>query len=179
MAFSENEKIQELKMIRDFLNEVEIASEVLEKGKVAEETSIVVCLPSVEDAMEGDEVNPEKLHVASGYLLDLDDTQQRLAKYLMFYTQIKADISAMTTAEVLLLLNELNRTVRVGHYFLGNVEDEEMPVVQYRATVTGAIGEPFDQGIVADTIIEMGVAFDSVSEVLAMANEECKSRKGN
>ena len=49
MGFSEQEKIAEYEYLRDFLDEVEIAAEVLPKGKVAEESALLVCLPTVED----------------------------------------------------------------------------------------------------------------------------------
>ena len=178
MGFSEQEKLEELEYLRDFLNDVEIASEVIPKNQIFVESTLLICLPSVEDIMEGDEVVPEKMHVASAYLLDLDDTEKRLAKYLLFYTQIKTDISALSTMEVILLLNELNRTVRVGHYFFGEVDGEEAPMVQYRATITGADGENFDGGLVADTILEMGVGYDMVKDKLMQANEDCRKRKG-
>jgi len=128
--------------------------------------------------IDGENVDPEKMHVASAYLLDLDDTEMRLAKYLLLYAQIQVDISEMNTAEVLLLLNELNRTIRVGHYFLSKVEDVAVPMVQYRATVMAPEGEHFDGAIVADTILEMGVGYDIVKEALMQANEECKRREG-
>ena len=40
------------------------------------------------------------------------------------------------------------------------------PLVQYRATVTGVSGEPFDAGVVADTILEMGMGYDLMKEML-------------
>ena len=182
MRLKEQEIIEELEQLRDFLYDVEIAAEVIQKSKLVEETVLLVCLPSVEDIEdeeEEEEIDPEKIHIASGYILDLDDADQRLAKYLMFYTQIRTDISAMTTEEVLDLVNQLNQTVRVGHYFYGEADGEESPIVQYRATVTGAEGEHFDGGIVADTIIEMGVGYDIAKSALIEKNEECKKRKGN
>lgn len=183
MTFGEQEILAEFEHLSEYLNDVEIVAEVLPKGKIAEETSLLVCLPGAEsgtdDGTDEDDLNPENMHVASGCLLDLSEGENRLAKYLMLYTQIPVDISAMTAAEVVLLLNELNRTVRVGHYFLGAVEGEETPVVQYRATVTGAEGEHLDGGVVADTIVEMGSGYEVAKTALLQANEECKKRKGN
>lgn len=176
MAFSEQEKIEEFQRLRDFLDSVEIAAEVVPKSSLSEEPTLLVCLPGGEEIAEEEEPTVEKLHVAAGYLLDFDETEQRLAKYLLFYTQIAVDLSAMKVEEVLLLLNELNRTVRVGHYFLGSPEKNGPQIVQYRATVTGVDGEPFDEGIVADTILEMGVGYETAKDALLMANEECKNR---
>ena len=174
MGFDEQQKLEELEYLRDFLNDIEIASEVIPRNQMLEESTLLVCLPSVEEVMEGAEVVPEKMHVATAYVLDLDEAEKRLAKYLLFYTQIKADISAMNATEVILLLNDLNRTVRVGNYFYGDVDGEELPMVQYRATITGVEGEYFDGGLVADIILEMGVAYDMAKNALQQANEKCK-----
>lgn len=176
MAFTNQEKIEEFTRLRDFLESVEVASEVIPKGEMAEDTTLLVCLPGTDELAEDEEPTAEKLHVAAGYLLDLGESEKRLAKYMLFYTQIPADTSHMKVEEVLLMLNELNRTVRVGHYFLGKTEENQPLMVQYRATVTGVDGEPFDEGIVADTILEMGVGYEVAREALNQANEECKNR---
>jgi len=176
MAYSEQEKIEEFQRLREFFDSVEIASEVLPKGKFADDVCFLVSLPSVED-MDDENIDPEDLHIAAGYFLDMDDTENSLAKYLIFYTQIAADISCMSVPEILLLLNESNRTVRVGHYFYGKVEGKDEYMVQYRATVTGVEDQPFDEGIVADTIVEMGVGYDVMKGALEEANEECRNKK--
>lgn len=63
-------------------------------------------------------------------------------------------------------MNFMNRTSRVGHYFYSPAEEGQEPLVQYRATVTGVSGEPFDAGVVADTILEMGMGYDLMKEML-------------
>ena len=177
MGFSEEKITEELNYIRDFLEEFEIAAEVLPKSKLIEQTSLLICLPSVEDEEDDEEegeIDYSKLHIAYAYLLDFADTEKRLAKYLLLYTHVRVDASAMSTEEMLALLNDLNAVVRVGHFFYGEVEGEEHPVVQYRALVTGAVDQPFDEGIVADAILEMGVGYDTAKEMIRRANEECK-----
>ncbi len=176
MSFTDKEKIEEFTRLRDVLDSIEIASEVLPKGELSEETTLLVCLPSAEKLPEEDEVKPEDLHMAAGYLIDLDDAEQKLAKYLLFYSQIPVDLSAMKVESVLLMINELNRKVRVGHYFLSQLEENGPYMVQYRATVSGMCDLPFDEGVVADTILEMGIAYDVAREAFTMANEECKNR---
>ena len=121
MSFTIEEKTEEFERLKEFLDSVEIAAEILPPGKLTEEPSLLVCLPSVEDAGREGEIRPEELHVAAGYFLNLDDTEQRLTKYLIFYTQIEAEFSSMSDLEILTLINQLNRTVRVGHYFYGKV----------------------------------------------------------
>lgn len=176
MAYTDQEKMEEFTRLRDFLESVEVAAEVIPKGELSEETTLLVCLPGTEPWEEEEEPTVENLHVAAGYFLDLDDSEERLAKYLLFYTQIPADLSAMEVSEVLALINELNSTARVGHYFLGKAEENQPLQVHYRATVTGVDQQPFDEGIVADTILEMGVGYEVAKEAFGIANEECKSR---
>ena len=115
--------------------------------------------------------------MAAGYMLDMDDTEQRLSKYLIFYTQIDVDISDMEKTEILLMVNELNRTARVGHYFYGRVEDRGTDMVQYRATVAGPADLPFDEGVVADTVIEMGAGYDIARDAFAKANRDRQEAK--
>lgn len=176
MAFSDQEKIEELQRLRDFLDSVEIAAEVIPKGKLGDEILMLVALPTHDEDPEAEEISPEQIHAASVMMMDLDDNEKRLAKYLMFYTQIEADLSNMTIAEVILLLNDLNRTVRIGHYFLAEKEEGGPQVVHYRATVAGVEDEPFDEGIVADAILEMGIGYDYAKEVIRQANEKLKNR---
>lgn len=171
MAFTEQEKLEEFTRLRDFLESVEVAAEVLPKGELSEETTLLVCLPGTEELKEDEEVTAESLHVAAGYFLDLSDSEERLAKYLLFYTQIPADISSMEMIEVLSLLNELNCKVRIGHYFLGKAVESDDLKVHYRATVTGVEQQPFDEGIVADTILEMGVGYEVAMEAFRVAKD--------
>ena len=172
MSFTIEEKTEEFERLKEFLDSVEIAAEILPPGKLTEEPSLLVCLPSVEDAGREGEIRPEDLHVAAGYFLNLDDTEQRLTKYLIFYTQIEAEFSSMSDLEILTLINQLNRTVRVGHYFYGKVDGSDAAVVQYRTTVACADGEPFDEGVIGDTIVEMGAGYDIAKETFAHANKD-------
>ena len=45
--------------------------------------------------------------------------------------------------------------------YLLNLDD----MLQYRVTVAGAEGEPLDEGIVADVLLEMGVGYDAALQV--------------
>ena len=98
--------------------------------------------------------------------MDLDDTGKSLARYLIFYSQIRVKLENPDEQCILKMVNFMNRTSRVGHYFYGSAEEGQEPLVQYRATVTGVSGEPFDAGVVADTILEMGMGYDLMKEML-------------
>ena len=176
MSFTEQEKLEEFHRLKEFLDSIEVAAEVIPKSENVEDVTLLVCLPDGSEIPEDHELTYEDLHMAAGYLLDLDDAEERLAKYMMFYSQISADMSSMTMAEVVLLLNEMNRTVRVGHYFLGQSEKNEPMMVHYRATVMCPGDESFDEGVVADTLLEMGVGYEAARQMIIQANEECKNR---
>ena len=77
------------------------------------------------------------------------------------------------------MLNELNRRVRLGCFFLGPVDGQETEGVQYRMMVSGVPEEPFDEGLVADAILEMGTGYDTALGALRKANDEMKSRREN
>lgn len=160
-------KIRELNQLKEELEELELAAEVLTPGKVAEDVTLLVCLPSVDEVPDDvEDLESEDLHLASGMLVDLDDTGKSLAKYLIFYSQIRVKLENPEEQTILKMVNFMNRTSRVGHYFYGPAEEGQESLVQYRATVTGAAGEPFDAGVVADTILEMGMGYDLMKEML-------------
>lgn len=77
------------------------------------------------------------------------------------------------------MLNELNRRVRLGCFFLGPVDGQDVEGIQYRIMVSGMPEEPFDEGLVADAILEMGTGYDIALGALRKANDEMKSRREN
>ena len=149
------------------LEELDLAAEVLTPGRLAEDAALLVCLPSVDEVPDDlDDIESEDLHLASGMLVDLDDTGKSLARYLIFFSQIRVKLENPDEQCILKMVNFMNRTSRVGHYFYGSAEEGQEPLVQYRATVTGVSGEPFDAGVVADTVLEMGMGYDLMKEML-------------
>ena len=136
-------------------------------------------LPTAEEFPEDHELTEEELHLAVGYLVELDGEEERLSHYLMFYSQIEADVSELNRAEILSMLNELNRRVRLGCFFLGPVDGQDVEGIQYRIMVSGMPEEPFDEGLVADAILEMGTGYDIALGALRKANDEMKSRREN
>ena len=160
-------KIRDLEQLKKELEELDLAAEVLTPGTLAEDATLLVCLPSVDEVPDDlDDIESEDLHLASGMLVDLDDTGKSLARYLIFYSQIRVKLENPDEQRILKMVNFMNRTSRVGHYFYGSAEEGQEPLVQYRVTVTGVSGEPFDAGVVADTILEMGMGYDLMKEML-------------
>ena len=160
MSYTDQEKMQEFERLKDFLESLDLAAEILPKGNVLDDIILLVSLPSIEEYPSDRETTEADLHLAAGYLMDLDDTDQRLCKYLLFYSQIIVDLSGFERTEILENINQLNRNVRMGHYFYGPADGKEEEMLQYRVMVSGAEDQPLDEGVVADTLLEMGVGYD-------------------
>ena len=69
-------------------------------------------------------------------------------------------MSSFERTEILENINQLNRNVRMGHYFYGPADGKEEEMLQYRVMVSGAEDQPLDEGVVADALLEMGVGYD-------------------
>ena len=160
MSYTDQEKMQEFERLKDFLESLDMAAEILPKGNVLDDIILLVSLPSIEEYPDDREATEADLHLAAGYLMDLDDTDQRLCKYLLFYSQIIVDLSGFERTEILENINQLNRNVRMGHYFYGPADGTEEEMLQYRVMVSGAEDQPLDEGVVADALLEMGVGYD-------------------
>ena len=160
MSYTDQEKMQEFERLKDFLESLDLAAEILPKGNVLDDIILLVSLPSIEEYPSDRETTEADLHLAAGYLMDLDDTDQRLCKYLLFYSQIIVDLSSFERTEILENINQLNRNVRMGHYFYGPADGKEEEMLQYRVMVSGAEDQPLDEGVVADALLEMGVGYD-------------------
>lgn len=160
MSYTDQEKMQEFERLKDFLESLDLAAEILPKGNVLDDIILLVSLPSIEEYPSDRETTEADLHLAAGYLMDLDDTDQRLCKYLLFYSQIIVDLSGFERTEILENINQLNRNVRMGHYFYGPADGKEEEMLQYRVMVSGAEDQPLDEGVVADALLEMGVGYD-------------------
>ena len=160
MSYTDQEKMQEFERLKDFLESLDLAAEILPKGNVLDDIILLVSLPSIEEYPSDREATEADLHLAAGYLMDLDDTDQRLCKYLLFYSQIIVDLSSFERTEILENINQLNRNVRMGHYFYGSADGKEEEMLQYRVLVSGAEDQPLDEGVVADALLEMGVGYD-------------------
>ncbi|MBS6397846.1 MAG: hypothetical protein KH452_11975 [Clostridiales bacterium] len=172
MRYSEKEKRKELEVISEFLDSVEIASEIVPKGKLFSDVSLLVCLPSIEELPDEIETaSMEQVHLASLCFGDLDEEDQRISKYLSFYSQIHTEMKTLDEETVLRLVNQMNQRVRFGHYFYGEVEGSEEKLVQYRATLVCAAEDQMDESVVANMILEMGVGYDMMKEALKEAAE--------
>ena len=133
MSYTDQEKMQEFERLKDFLESLDLAAEILPKGNVLDDIILLVSLPSIEEYPSDREATEADLHLAAGYLMDLDDTDQRLCKYLLFYSQIIVDLSGFERTEILENINQLNRNVRMGHYFYGPADGKEEEMLKHQA----------------------------------------------
>ena len=70
---TQEKKRTEFERIREFLAQAEIAAEVADKGKLFDDTVLLVSLPTAEEFPEDHELTEEELHLAVGYLsLDME-----------------------------------------------------------------------------------------------------------
>lgn len=166
MAYRDEEKRTELERIAAFLGSVEIPAQVLAKGPYVPESSLLICLPSAEEFAEEltEENAQELLHMATGNLVDVGEAGSPIAKYLSLYSQIRADLAGLEELDILRLINEMNRAIPVGHFFYG--EENGQMMIQYRAAIMGDAAEPFEEGIVANAILEMGIGYDRMKEAV-------------
>jgi hypothetical protein len=167
MAFSEKEIREELQRIADFLDSVDVAAKVLLKGAQVPETSLLVSLPTAFAFPEEEsQAEIEDLHLASMNLVDLSDSEEKISKYLSIYAPVYADHGEKSECEILRLVNEMNQSVRIGHFFYAEMEDGEGSMVQYRAELMGPADEPLDEAVVAEVVLEMGIGYDRMKEAL-------------
>lgn len=161
------EKIEEFEQLKEFLGSLEIAAEIIPQGDMFGATSLLIALPGSEDVNEELNVdNIAKLHMASASFVEWDEDDSQITKQLLLYTQIPVDVTGVDELSLLRLINEMNRTVRIGHYFYDHVMMKEEKMVQYRMVVTGVVEEPLDGAIVADALLEMGLGFNIMKDEL-------------
>lgn len=167
MKFTETEILEELTNIAGFLEEVDIAAQVVPKGPLLDQPSLLISLPSMENFPEDfRDVEIGHLHLASASLSDLSEGDIRVCRCLSIYSRVYAQRKEKDEFKILRLVNRMNQTVPVGHFFYGETEGEEEPMVQYRALLVGAEEKPFDVAAVAGAVMEMGIAYDLMKDAL-------------
>ncbi len=167
---NKEQRNQELAEIKEFLNELDFAAAILPSGPWAEQDSLLVHLPTEEEVNLESEDLPENAYVAVGNLLQLDEEDDRqLTKYLLFYFMIPEAIDQEKEFDALKIVNEMNTIARMGSFFLG---ESQGPTgmnnhIQYRLTIGTSTDGTFDEGVVGEAIIEMGMYYDLMSEKAA------------
>lgn len=175
---TEREKKQELERISAFLNEMEIAADVMNGGGFFDETCMLIGLPT-EETLEWNEGEPipEDVHMAAGYVVQMDpESEQQLTKYLLLYALVPVELSGVDEGAVLRLINDINRQIMLGAFFYGETKDiqglNQGARVQFRHIIGVSTDDTWDVGVVCEAVLEIGVYYDLMKEKL----QELKDR---
>ena len=160
---TKEERNQEVEALRSCLDELEFASAVLPEGPWANQIE----LPGDEDVEWKAGEIPENARIAAAYLMQLDEEEDQLTKYLLFCFELPQTIGDATELKVLKLVNEINQQIRMGCFYLDESRMEEVGrKVQYRLAVGASTDEDFDEGLIGEAIIEMSLYYDLMEERL-------------
>lgn len=171
MAFiTRKERIDILNGIKDFLNDIDITTEVVDtKAKNDPPMLIAFMETSDESVWAGDEL-PEDPHAASIQVLQFgkegDDDDDLFTKYLLMYFEIMVPLEDISELEVLRLINKVNASLPIGHFFYSQEPGDDAPAVHFKAMIGADTDEEFDEGVVGETIITMGIIYDDMKEQL-------------
>ncbi|MDO4260624.1 MAG: hypothetical protein Q4C82_00970 [Eubacteriales bacterium] len=170
---TEKERQEELEHISELLNGLELPAEVMTAGGMFDQSSLLIGLPTEED-IDWDkplEELPNDLHVAAGYLIQLDaESEDQLTKYFMLYAQVLVDLTGVDELEILRTVNQMNQEIALGTFFYADTTDLQGGVQGRRVQFRHSIGIPddgeWDEGVLGETILEAGVYYDIMKERL-------------
>ena len=163
---SEQHKKEELKHMKEFLEEIEVAAEVLESGNLVEETCLMICLPTWKEDWKEEMEDQEDLHFASGYLMQLGEEDEQLTKYLALYMPIQVDLTGISREKVLEFVNTVNLSLPLGTCFYAENPSDGRMMIHVKYMIGGYVEEFLDEGVVCETVLEMGYAYDTLKEQL-------------
>ena len=161
------DKKREFEHIMEFLNDLQIASNIIEAEDENgdQDCCLMVALPTgVEDWKEEYQTD---IHLAVGTMIQLSDDKDQLTKYLMFYMAVQVDLQDADELAVLRLGNEWNRTMRVGSCIYGREKETGRTLLQVKCLIGACVDDDLDEGVVCETIYELGDLYDRLKEQLS------------
>lgn len=169
---NKEDKRKELEVICDFLNNLEFPAAILPEGPWAEESSLLVELPIEEEVDWNGEEFPEDAPIAAAHILQLSEEEKQLTKYLVFYFMLPEGIGEDKEAEALKLVNTMNQQIRMGSFFYGESQGKNglENHIQYRLSIGVSTDEMWDEGVVGEALIEMGLYYDLMQEEISKRN---------
>ncbi len=168
---SKKEKKEEIMKIQEMLDELEFGAVILPPGQWADETGLLIDLPTDEDVDWEGEDFPENAHVAVAYLLQLDnESEEQLTKYLLFSFVNQTGEKTVDELQLLRIVNGMNQQIRMGSFFLETAANGEQ-IVHYRLTVAASTDDNWDEGVLGEAIIEMSLYYDMMQEELAKLSD--------
>ena len=162
---TEHDRKKEFEHIKEFLDALDVAADIAETGADQGQTCLLISLPTeIENWKEEYQTD---LHLATGYLFQLSDDEDQLTKYLMLYMPVKVDLRDVDELELLRLVNELNRKMRIGTCFYGTEENTGRVLLQVKWLIGGRVDVFLDEGVVCEAVFELGALYDQLKEQLA------------
>lgn len=163
---TEQHRIDEFKHIKEFLEEIEVAAEVLEQGNMVQETCLMICLPTWNEDWKEEMEEEADLHFASGYLMQLGEEDEQLTKYLVLYMPIQVDLTGISREKALEFVNTVNLSLPLGTCFYAENPSDGRMMIHVKYMIGGYMEEYLDEGVVCETVLEMGYAYDTLKEEL-------------
>ena len=158
------QKNQEIEALRICLDELQFASAILPEGPWADQKGLLIALPGEDDVEWTGTDIPEDARIAAAYIMQLDEEEDQLTKYLLFCVVFPFTIGVEDEVKCLKLVNEMNSQIRMGSFYLEEDAAKEEYQVQYRLAVGAVVDEPFDEGLVGEAILEMSLYYDLIEE---------------
>lgn len=166
---TERDRVEEFENLKEVLDELEVAAEIIPSGEGLEQSCLLICLPTGTEDWE--EEYKTDLHIASAYLIQLDEDESQLTKYLMLYMPIQVDLKGADDLAILRLVNEVNQEISFGTCFYGKEPTTDRMLLQIKWLIGGAVDSFLDEGVICETIFELGGIYDRLKERLLELSE--------
>lgn len=160
----EEEKKQEFENLKEILASLQIASEIMQKGDLVPETCLLITLPTTMKNWE--EEYKTDMHMASAYLMQMDELDEQQTKYMMIYSQIQVDLADVPLAKIYPFLNLWNRYSAVGTYYVGEDPGTGKLLVHMKGIIGGGVEGFIDEAVICETIYELGYKYDEIKAEL-------------
>ena len=170
MAFiTEKDRLDEFENLKELLDELEVAAEIIPAGPVVEQSCLMIALPTnIED---WEQEYKTDLHMAAAYLIQIGDDEEQLTKYMMIYMPVQVDLTGVDELAVLKLINEANKEISFGTCFYAEEQNSKRMLLQVKCLIGGAVDEYLDEGVVCEVIYDLGVIYDMLKERLLKLKE--------
>lgn len=165
----ENDVKTELQAINQFLKELDISSQYLEKGLLCDKAHLLLALPNY-DLADDDPVNKDDPRYAVGIIEQLeDDNEDQLNKYFTLTSEIDWDISGMKELDLFTIINEITKSNKLGQLFL---ETGKEPKLILRYSFGCSTEEEFDFCLIAEAIYELAMMYQLVVDGILAAKKK-------
>ena len=161
---TEQDRIEEFQNIKDVLDKLDIAAEILKPREGQPQSCLMVSLPT--DIEDWEKEYETDMHMAVCNLIQLDTEEAQQTKYLMIYSAVMVDMSGVDELGIYRFLNEANRNLKVGTCFFGEDLNDGRKLVQLKWMIGGYVDEYLDAGVVGEAILELGNTYDTLKEQL-------------